>query len=41
LIAVDRPSVKAGSQTQRIRILGDGFPAQVAPSDLDLGQELR
>jgi quinohemoprotein amine dehydrogenase len=37
LIAVDRPSVKAGTQTQRIRILGDSLPAQIAASELDFG----
>jgi quinohemoprotein amine dehydrogenase len=37
LIAVDRPSLQAGSQTQRIRVLGDSLPAQIAPSDLSFG----
>jgi len=37
IIAVDRASLKTGSQGQRIRILGDSFPAQVAAADLDFG----
>ena len=37
IVAVDRPSLKIGSQTQRVRILGDSLPAQVAPADLDFG----
>jgi len=37
IVAVDRASLKAGSQAQRVRILGDGLPAQVTPADLDFG----
>jgi quinohemoprotein amine dehydrogenase len=37
LSAVDRPSLQAGLQTQRIRLLGDSLPAQIAPSDLTFG----
>jgi len=37
LTAVDKPSLMAGTQTQRIRILGDSLPAQIAPSDLAFG----
>jgi quinohemoprotein amine dehydrogenase len=37
LLAVDRSSLKAGSQSSRIRLIGDHFPAGVMPADLDLG----
>jgi len=37
LISSDRLSLKAGSQGQQIRILGDSLPNEVAPADLDLG----
>ena len=37
IVAVDRASLKTGSQAQRVRILGDGLPAQVTPADLDFG----
>ncbi len=37
ILTVDRPSLKTGSQSQRVRILGDGLPAQVTPADLDFG----
>ena len=37
LSAVDKPSLMAGTQTQRIRLLGDSLPAQIAPSDLAFG----
>ncbi|HLG98935.1 MAG TPA: quinohemoprotein amine dehydrogenase subunit alpha [Bryobacteraceae bacterium] len=37
LIGVDRMALKAGSQANRVRLLGDNFPAQVNPSDLDFG----
>ena len=37
LIGVDRTMFKLGSQANRIRLIGDNLPAQVAPSDLDLG----
>lgn len=37
LVGLDRASLKTGSQAQRVRILGDSFPAQLAASDLDFG----
>ena len=37
LIGVDRTMFKLGSQANRVRLIGDNLPAQVAPADLDLG----
>lgn len=37
ILAVDRASLKAGSQTQRVRIVGDSLPAQLAAADVDFG----
>ena len=37
LLAVDRASLKTGSEGNRIRLMGDQFPAEVAPADLDFG----
>jgi quinohemoprotein amine dehydrogenase len=37
LLAVDRSSLKAGSRANRIRAIGENFPAQVTPADLDFG----
>jgi quinohemoprotein amine dehydrogenase len=37
LLAVDRSSMKAGSQANRIRLIADNVPAQVSPADLDFG----
>jgi quinohemoprotein amine dehydrogenase len=37
LIGVDRTMLKQGSQSNRIRLIGDNLPTQVAPADLDLG----
>ena len=37
LVGVDRTMLKLGSQSNRIRLIGDNLPAQVAPADLDLG----
>ena len=37
LLSVDRSSLKAGSQGQRIRIAGENLPAHVTAADLDLG----
>jgi len=37
LMAVDRTMVKLGSQANRVRLIGDNLPAQVAPNDLDFG----
>ena len=41
LIGVDRKALKIGSQSNRIRLLGDNLPAQVDPSDLDLGSGVK
>jgi quinohemoprotein amine dehydrogenase len=37
LLVVDGSSLKAGSQTNRVRLIGDHLPARVTPADLDLG----
>jgi quinohemoprotein amine dehydrogenase len=37
LLMVDRPSLKVGSQANRVRLIGDHFPAKVMPADLDIG----
>jgi quinohemoprotein amine dehydrogenase len=37
LVGVDRTMLKLGSQANRIGLIGDNLPAQVAPADLDLG----
>ena len=37
LLAIDPPSLKAGSRVNRIRLVGDNLPAQVRTADLDLG----
>jgi quinohemoprotein amine dehydrogenase len=37
LVGVDRTMIKLGTQANRIRLIGDNLPAQVAPADLDLG----
>jgi quinohemoprotein amine dehydrogenase len=37
LLAIDRPAFKTGSTANRIRLIGDGFPAQITPADLDFG----
>jgi quinohemoprotein amine dehydrogenase len=37
LLLIDRPSLKVGSQGSRIRLIGDNFPAQIAPADISLG----
>ena len=37
LLLVDRSSLKTGSQANRVRLIGDGLPAQVSPADLDFG----
>ena len=37
LVGVDRTMLKIGSQTNRIRLIGDNLPANVAAADLDLG----
>ena len=40
LITLHRSSLKTGSQANRIRLIGDRFPAQVTPADLDFGPGL-
>jgi len=37
LMLVDRSSLKTGSQTNRVRLIGDRFPAAVSAADLDFG----
>ena len=37
LVAVDRVSLKAGSETNRIRVIGYNVPAQITPADLNFG----
>ena len=37
LLGIDPPTLKAGSQSNRVRLFGDHFPAQVSQADLDLG----
>ncbi|MGD0136635.1 MAG: hypothetical protein ABSE57_31725 [Bryobacteraceae bacterium] len=37
LVTLDRSSLKTGSEANRIRLMGDRFPGQVAPTDLDFG----
>lgn len=37
LLIVDPPSLKTGSNANRIRLIGDRFPAQVAPADVTAG----
>jgi quinohemoprotein amine dehydrogenase len=37
LIGIDQTSLKAGSRANRIRLMGDNFPAEVAPTDLSFG----
>ncbi|HWE51722.1 MAG TPA: quinohemoprotein amine dehydrogenase subunit alpha [Bryobacteraceae bacterium] len=37
LMLVDRPSLKTGSQSVRVRLIGDNFPAQVAATDIQFG----
>ena len=37
IVGVDRTMLKIGSQTNRIRLIGDNLPANVAAGDLDLG----
>ena len=34
---VDPPSLKTGSEANRVRLIGDNLPAQVKPADLDFG----
>jgi quinohemoprotein amine dehydrogenase len=37
LLLVDPPAFKAGSKANRIRLIGDRFPAQVTPADVIVG----
>jgi quinohemoprotein amine dehydrogenase len=37
LLALDRLSLKAGSQSQRLRIVGESLPNQIVSADVDLG----
>jgi len=37
LLGIDRPLLKAGSQSQRLRLFGDHFPPQISQPDLDFG----
>jgi len=37
LLLVDPPSFKSGSNANRIRLIGDHFPAQVTPADVTVG----
>jgi quinohemoprotein amine dehydrogenase len=37
LLAIDRSSLKVGSRANRVRLIGDNFPARVTPNDLDFG----
>jgi quinohemoprotein amine dehydrogenase len=37
LLGVDRSALKAGSQANRVRLIGDNLPAQIAVADVDLG----
>jgi len=37
LIGIDRSAMKAGSQANRVRLIGDNFPSSVAPADLNFG----
>lgn len=37
LIGVDRISLKTGSQANRVRLMAESLPDQVAPADLDFG----
>jgi quinohemoprotein amine dehydrogenase len=37
LVGADRTMLKLGSQSNRIRLIGDNLPAQVAAADLDFG----
>ena len=41
LIGVDRTALKTGSQGNRVRLIGESFPAQIAPADLDFGSGVK
>jgi quinohemoprotein amine dehydrogenase len=40
LLTLDRYSLKTGSQAQKVRVIGNNLPAQVAIADLDFGTGL-
>jgi quinohemoprotein amine dehydrogenase len=37
LIGLDRASLKSGSESTRVRMIGDNLPADIAPADLSFG----
>jgi quinohemoprotein amine dehydrogenase len=37
LLGIDRPLLKTGSQSNRVRLFGDHFPAQISQKDMDFG----
>ena len=37
LLGVESPLLKTGSQSNRVRLFGDGFPESISPADLDFG----
>jgi len=37
LLGVDRSAIKIGSQANKVRLIGENLPAQVAAADVDLG----
>ncbi|HEY7387163.1 MAG TPA: quinohemoprotein amine dehydrogenase subunit alpha [Bryobacteraceae bacterium] len=37
ILTLDRSSLKAGSQGQRVRIIGNSLPSQLSPADVDMG----
>jgi quinohemoprotein amine dehydrogenase len=41
LLALDVPSLKAGSAGNRVRLIGDHFPAKVVPQDVTAGAGVR
>jgi hypothetical protein len=41
LLGVDRLSLTAGSQKQRVRVIGDNLPSDVTAEDIDFGAGVR
>ena len=41
LLVVDRLSLKAGSEAQRVRLIGHNLPPQIVPADVDFGSGVR
>ena len=37
LLLLDRPSLKTGSEANRVRLIGDGFPAHLTAADFNFG----